>query len=172
MRYFIVILAFVALLSSTIAHAKRAQAAKVEPVVYDGVRYIAPNDNGRRGYIQAWDTKTNKLIWELTIYRNFINPFMEEDVQWVFIKKLSLSDGKLIVVDERDRTYGVDVKTRTVRRLEHAPTDKAQANKAPQATAAALRALAVAKSHNAVVAGASARQRLCLSLVVRQHCTP
>jgi hypothetical protein len=111
-----------------VAHAKRARAAKVEPVIYDGVRYVAPNDNGRRGYIQAWDTKTNKLLWELTIYRNFINPFLEEDVQWVFIKKLSLADGKLIVVDERQRAYSIDLKTRAVKKLKQVPVEKTQAN--------------------------------------------
>src|SRR5690242_14503392 len=74
MRYIIVILASLALLAPSIAHAKRAQAAKVEYVIYDGVRYVAPNDDGRRGYIQAWDTKPNTMLWELTIYRNFINP--------------------------------------------------------------------------------------------------
>ncbi len=134
MRYFIVILASFALLAPNTAHAKRAQAAKVEPVVYDGLRYVAPNDNGRRGYIQAWDTKTNKLLWELTIYHNFINPFLEEDVQWVFIKKLSLVDGKLIVIDERDRAYSVDLKTRAVRKLKQAPPKKTQANKSLQPT--------------------------------------
>lgn len=116
MRYFIAMLAFVVLLTPSIAHAKRAQAAEVEPVIHDGVRYVAPNDNGRRGYIQAWDTKTNKMLWDLTIYRNSINPLLESDVQWVFIKKLGLSDGKLIVVDERDRTYSVDLKTREVKK--------------------------------------------------------
>src|SRR5690242_20606968 len=126
MRCFIFILAFAVSLAPSIAHAKRAQAAKVEPVIFDGVRYVAPNDNGRRGYIQAWDAKTNRMLWELTVYRNFINPLLEEDVQWVFIKRLSLSDGKLIVVDERDRAYSVDRKTRSVKKLKQAPA--AQAN--------------------------------------------
>lgn len=101
MRNFIIVLVFTALLAPGIAHAKRAAPDKVEPVVYNGIRYIAPNDNGGRGCIQAWDTKNNKLVWELTVFHNFINPLLEEDVQWVFIKKLSFADGKLIVVDER-----------------------------------------------------------------------
>lgn len=126
MRSFIVILAVIACWMPGIAHAKRPQAAKVEPVINKGIRFAAPNDDGRRGYIQAWDTKTNKPLWDLTIYRVSINPFMEEDVQWVFIKRLSLADNRLIVVDERDRAYGVDLKTRMVKKLKLAPADKVQ----------------------------------------------
>ena len=116
-RRIALILACLVLLAPSLAFAKRAEAAKVEPVIYGGVRYAAPNDNGRRGYIQAWDTKTETKLCELTVYRKFINPFLEEDVQWVFIKKLSVEDGWLKVIDERDREYGVNLKTRMVKRL-------------------------------------------------------
>lgn len=130
MRYFIAILFFAVVLVPIVAHAKRARAAKVEPVVYKGVRYTAPNDDGRRGYVQAWDTKTNRMLWEVTVFRNSINPLLEEDVQWVYIKKLSVGYGRLIVVDERDRAYGVNVKTRTVKTLKNVPTDKTPATPA------------------------------------------
>jgi len=116
-RRIALILAFLVLLAPSLALAKHVKAAKVEPVIYEGIHYVAPNDNGRRGYIQAWDTKTETKLWELTVYRNFINPFLEEDVQWVFIRKLSIEDGRLKVVDERDREYGVNLKTRVVKRL-------------------------------------------------------
>ncbi len=105
-----------------VAYAKRIPAPKVEPVVYGGVRYVAPNDNGRRGYIQAWDVATNKMLWSVTIFRNFINPFLEEDVQWVYIKTLRIDDGRLTVTDERDRAYSVDLKTHSVKRLRKVPS--------------------------------------------------
>lgn len=119
------------------------QAAKVEPVIYEGVRFTAPNDDGRRGYVQAWDTKTNKMLWEVTVYRNRINPLMEEDVQWVFIKKLSVVDGKLIVVDERDRAYSVDTKTHPVKRLKNPPKDGTWANKPAAGNAGIASQLAI-----------------------------
>jgi hypothetical protein len=111
------------------AHAKRIPAPKVEPVIYGGVRYVAPNDNGRRGYIQAWDTSTNRMSWSVTIFRNLINPFLEEDVQWVYIKTLRVEDGKLMAIDERDRAYSVDLKTHSVRRLPKSPAKEPKANK-------------------------------------------
>lgn len=109
------------------AHAKRSTAPRVEPVVYEGVRYVVPNDNGRWAYLQAWDRKTTNMLWELTIFRNVINPLEEEDVQWIFIKKLNIDAGKLMVVDEQHRAFSVDLKTRAVKRLQQTPPEKPQA---------------------------------------------
>jgi hypothetical protein len=61
--------------------AKRLPPAKVDPVIYEGIRYVPPNDDGRRGYIEAWNVGTNKKLWELTIFTNPIDPNLEEDVQ-------------------------------------------------------------------------------------------
>ena len=35
------------------APAKRLTPARVDPVIYEGIRYVAPNDEGRRDYIEA-----------------------------------------------------------------------------------------------------------------------
>jgi hypothetical protein len=110
----VLILVAVALLLPSLVLAKRVAPAKVEPVVYQGVQYIAPNDDGRRVYIEAWDVQTNKKLWDLTIYTNRIDPTLEEDVQWVFIKAMNIRDGALLVTSERDKIYRVDLKTKTV----------------------------------------------------------
>ena len=86
----------------------------MDPVIYEGIRYVAPNDDGRRGYIEAWNVGTNKKLWELTIFTNRIDPNLEEDVQWVFIKTLNIQDGRLMVTSERGKTYQVDVNTKTI----------------------------------------------------------
>jgi hypothetical protein len=100
------------------ASAKRAAPPEVKPVIYEGIRYIAPNDDGRRAYIEAYDVQTNKKLWNLTVFTNRINPRLEEDVQWVFIKDMKIQDGVLKVTSERDKTYLVDLKTKTVRQSE------------------------------------------------------
>ena len=97
-----------------LAAAKRTAPAQVEPVVYDGIRYVAPNDDGRRAHIEAWDVQSNKKLWDLTVFTNRIDPQLEEDVQWVFINELSLHDGILIVISERGNTYEIDLKTKAV----------------------------------------------------------
>jgi hypothetical protein len=112
-RYILIFAAVVQLLPS-LALAKRVAPAQVEPVIYQGVRYIAPNDDGRRAYIEARDVQTNKKLWDLTIFTNRIDPTLEEDVQWVFIKALNIRDGALVVTSERDKIYRVDLKTKAV----------------------------------------------------------
>jgi hypothetical protein len=47
-RHLVTLLLVSVVLIPSLAHAKRAAAPKVEPVVYEGVRYTAPKDNGRR----------------------------------------------------------------------------------------------------------------------------
>ncbi len=114
MSRFVIILVATALLMPSLALAKRTAPAKVEPVIHQGIRYIAPNDDGRRAYIEAWDVRTNKRLWDLTIFTNRIDPKLEEDVQWVFIRTLSVQDGTLIVTSEGSETYRVDLKTKAV----------------------------------------------------------
>ncbi len=131
MRTLIAIASMFVVLSAPLAHAKRIPAPKVQPVVYEGIRYVVPNDNGRRAYIQAWDAKTN-LLWSVTLFRNFINPLLEEDVQWVYIKALRVEDGKLIATDERDRAFSVNLKTRAVKSLPKPKPEKPTANQSRQ----------------------------------------
>src|SRR4029450_4318058 len=95
-----------------LAPAKRAAPPKVEPLIHAGVRYMAPNDDGRRAYVE--DVQTNKKLWDLTVFTTRIDPKLEEDVQWVFIKKLSVRDDTLIATSERGKTYQVDLRTRTI----------------------------------------------------------
>jgi len=118
MSRLVLVLVAAPLLLPSLALAKRVAPAKVEPVTYQGVRYIAPNDDGRRAYIEARDVRTNKKLWDLTIFTNRIDPTIEEDVQWVFIKALNIRDGALIVTSERDKIYRVGLKTKTVRQSE------------------------------------------------------
>src|SRR3954451_3736080 len=110
-----------ALLLSQFASAKRVAPEKVDPVVYNGVRYVAPNDEGRHAYIEAWDVGTNKKLWELTIFTNAINPNLEKDVQWVFITALNIHDGRLIVTSENGKTYLVDINTRAITQSDSLP---------------------------------------------------
>jgi hypothetical protein len=110
-----------------LATAKRTAPVKVDPVVYEGIRYVAPNDDGRRSYIEAWDVGTNKKLWDLTIFTNSIDPNLEEDVQWVFIKALKILDGRLVVTSERGTTYQVDVKTKKITQSD------SQSSSSPQA---------------------------------------
>src|SRR5580765_5666408 len=106
------VILLLALLLPQLTSAKCLPPVNVDPVIYEGIRYVAPNDDGRRGYIEAWNVGTNKKLWELTIFTNRIDPNLEEDVQWVFIKALNIHDGRLTVTSERGKTYQIDVNTK------------------------------------------------------------
>jgi hypothetical protein len=109
--------------------AKRTAPPNAGPLIHDGIRYAAPNDDGRRGYIQAWDVQTNKKLWELTVFTNRIDPNLEEDVQWVFIINLDVRNGELVVASERGDTYQIDLRTKAITQSD------ATRSSAPDATA-------------------------------------
>ena len=60
-----------------------------------------------------------KKLWELTIFTNPVDPNLEADVQWVFIKALNIRDGRFMVTSERGKTYQVDIDTKRSRNLIH-----------------------------------------------------
>ena len=105
---------FMAMLLPCLTSAKRIAPAKVEPVIHAGIRYVAPNDDGRRAYIEAWDVQTNKKLWDVTVFTNRVDPKLEEDVQWIFITTLKAEGDKLVVMSERGNTYEIDLNSRVV----------------------------------------------------------
>ena len=117
-RFSVIFFALTVLADSSFG--KRTAPATVEPVIHEGIRYIAPNDDGRRAYIEAWDAQTKKKLWDLTVFTNRIDPKLEEDVQWFFIDKLGVRDGTLIVKSERGITYQIDLKTKAITQSEAA----------------------------------------------------
>src|SRR6266576_1733169 len=116
----VVVMVCAAVFLSGLASAKRAASAKVEPVIYEGVRYVVPNDDGRRAYIEAWDVRTYKKLWDLTVFTNRIDPKLEEDVQWVFIITMGIRDHMLIVRSERGTIYQIDLQTKAITQSEAA----------------------------------------------------
>lgn len=110
----LVMIVLLAPLLPVFVSAKRSPPTKVEPVTHQEIRYVAPNDDGRRGYIEARNVGTNNKLWELTIFTNRIDPNLEEDVQWIFINGLSIQDGRLLVTSEDGRTYQVDLNTKQI----------------------------------------------------------
>jgi hypothetical protein len=106
---------------SAVPTAKRVAPPKVAPVQIAGVRIEAIHWGRSRGldqnggYIAGVDTRTGRELWLLKVYDTAYDPRMEQDVQDVFIAKLTRDRGdRLSVVDERGRRYLVDMKTRIV----------------------------------------------------------
>lgn len=100
---------------------KRTAPPAVPPVVLGNIRvetvpWGRSRDLGQNGgYIAALDRRTGRELWILKVYGVTYDAKMEEDVQDVFIKKMTkVSPTRLNILDEDGRRYLVDVKTRSV----------------------------------------------------------
>lgn len=110
------------LLISTTTLAKRGGPQDVEPVIYDGVKYVAVHwgfvrkleQNG--GYVEAFDQRTGKQLWRIRVYMITYDG-REKDVQDVFITKLGIEQGRLIVTNEKGEKFSVDLKMKTVKKI-------------------------------------------------------
>ncbi|WP_156427865.1 hypothetical protein [Thiohalocapsa sp. ML1] len=93
-----------------------------DPVSKGGIRYEVLRGARARGFeqnggiIAAIDESTGEEKWTLVVYETQYDPDEEKDVQDVLIKKMNLSwwGSKLIVTNEREEVYDVDLKTQQV----------------------------------------------------------
>ncbi len=90
--------------------AKRMVPKPVDPISYQGISYSAPG-MGMMGSVVARDEKTDQIVWTTKVYSVVYDPDLESDVQDVFITKLEIAGGKLLVTNEEDRKYQVDLET-------------------------------------------------------------
>lgn len=125
MKLLSIVVAMLVLLAP-VAFAKRTTPAEVKPVVYEGIEYRAPintySPDGKSfplkmGVVEAWDKATGKMVWEKKVYTADLDPGLERDVQDVYITKLEIADRKLIVTNEHNDRYSIDLKTKEVTKL-------------------------------------------------------
>src|SRR5215469_16214555 len=107
----IAIAALLLLLWPASAYAKRKAPAPVPPVIWNGVKYVAPLHVGQIGLVQAFDLASGNRLWETKVYHVWIIPFAEEDGQWIFVSGMQVQDGKLVVTNEAGKTYRLDLQT-------------------------------------------------------------
>ena len=100
-----------------ISFGKRAAPKAVEPALTQSLRIVAPLDDGRVARIQVFDRADGRLLWSLMVFENKMQPGLEEDVQWRFIKSLKVTGDSLEVVAEDGASYRVNLTTRQVEPL-------------------------------------------------------
>jgi hypothetical protein len=101
--------------------AKRVGPPEVPPVVQGSTRFEVIHwgrDRGlgqNGGYIAALDDASDRELWTLKIYGVSYDPELEEDVQDVFIEKMTaIRADALEIVDEKGRRYLVNPQARRV----------------------------------------------------------
>ena len=98
--------------------AKRRAPTIPDPVFIGSVRYSAEHEGSgekNRGIIVATQVASGNELWRVTVYESALDPKLERDVQWVFIRSLRAEgDRKLHVENERGARFILDVKILTV----------------------------------------------------------
>jgi hypothetical protein len=118
MRLLIPLLTLLSLLAPVRGLAKHVAPPRVEPVIHEGVRYVVPNDKGRRAYVEAWDTKDGQKLWTKTVFKRWYVPlFGTECMQYDYIAAIELQAGRLRITSERGREFTLDIRTQAVRRV-------------------------------------------------------
>ena len=106
------------LLATLLAEAKRGAPAEVLPVTVGDIKYSALHRNGthkQMGFIEARELKGGKLIWSRQIYAVKYDPDLERDVQDVFIKSITVQGNHLIITNERNSKYQLDLNSLEVK---------------------------------------------------------
>ena len=106
------------LLATLLAEAKRGAPAEVLPVTVGNIKYSVPHRNGthrKMGLLEARDLKSGKLIWSRQIYAVKYDPDLEGDVQDVFIKSITAEGNHLIITNERNSKYQLDLNSLEVK---------------------------------------------------------
>ena len=104
--------------STTLVFAYRTPAPELSPICVDGKIYSVKY-SGKRVFtaslkIESEDGETIRII---PIYKKRLNPFMEADVQWVFIKEMKLIEDHIIyLTNEKNENFRFDVKTNRIKK--------------------------------------------------------
>ncbi len=124
MKTIIHTIALMALLAANVM-AKRVPPSVVPPIVTEKSVFSVPHfPEGERaqkgGVVEAREPKTNKLLWQVQIYRTQYNKELEKDVQDVFITSLTLDKvhNLLIMSDEKSRVFVLNLASKKVTEIE------------------------------------------------------
>src|SRR5881394_297714 len=98
------------------ALAKHGAPPSLESVVYEGVRYVLPNYNGLRAYVEAWDVQSGRRLWTRTIFRRWYVPLPfvgTECMHYEYVTSMELRTNQIVFRSERGKDYVLDPRKRT-----------------------------------------------------------
>jgi len=106
--------------AATSVNSKRLGPAPIEPVSRNNVVYSVPafvsGETQNGGYIEARNKASGELIWRLKVYKTEYARNLERDIQDVFIISIRLEAESIVVVDDKDRVFEVNMNTRNITR--------------------------------------------------------
>jgi len=118
MKNIVLLTVALSVLFASIAWAKRGAPEKVPPVRSGTTEFRAPH--GQMGCIEAWDAQREELLWRRQIYVVKYTAGLERDVQDVFIRSIKQVGQTLLMTNERESEYQLDLATLEVKVLKGA----------------------------------------------------
>ena len=106
------IIAVLLIVSISGLSAKRMAPDVIKPVIYKDM--IIKVNHDKMGVIEIWNKDSSQLLDSIVIYKVITNPFLEKDVQDVFIKKIFLVDNYLFIINEKEKYYKLNLDTKKV----------------------------------------------------------
>ncbi len=98
---------------------------KVDSIMSGNVKYSVSIENAksrkqRGGYIEAWEA--DKKLWELQVYNVDFDPNLDSNIQEVYITSLKIENGKLIVTNELEEVYEIDLTSKAITKVQNSAT--------------------------------------------------
>lgn len=97
------------LMMSSVIFSKRMMPQPVKPVRLNGIEYSAPHKFDCKGCVEARVIESDSLLWRKEIYSIQYDSTLETDVHDVFIKELKINNDSLIIINELNQEFMMDV---------------------------------------------------------------
>jgi hypothetical protein len=94
--------------------AKRVAPKKVQSIVFNNIEYSV--DHSNIGSILIKD-KSSKMIKNIKIYTIEYNNDLEKDVQDIFITNLKISNNYLLITNESNKVFRMDLSTYQIKQV-------------------------------------------------------
>lgn len=103
------------------AFAERTAPPSVTPVFAGPLRIEAPNTDGRVARIEAFDRFGGQRVWSAVVFESKIDPSIEEDAQWHFIRSLRVVGDFVEVTADDGTRYWVSLTKRKTEEIVQLP---------------------------------------------------
>jgi hypothetical protein len=119
----------VSVLTPFLARARHVNPPLVPAITNNNVRYVVPNDEGRRAYVEAWDLQTGVKLWSKTVFTHWYIPLLSNEcMHYEWIKSMALTKENLVLTSERGRVYKLNILTQWVRLTKVQPNESMEPN--------------------------------------------